>query len=98
MDRTVADATSIGLCCPRSGYVIRFSLANKTPKLRLDQYLSIYPLSEEMNLLLLQVYIRSGVTEKVMEHYAKFESDYRREWAADPPLEIKRVVIPFVKK
>lgn len=60
--------------------------------------MSIYPLSEEMNLLLLQVYIRSGVTEKVMEHYAKFESDYRREWAADPPLEIKRVVIPFVKK
>lgn len=64
---------------------------------RLDQYLSIYPLSEEMNLLLLQVYIRYGTAEKVMKHYAKFESDYRREWAVDPPLEIKRIVSPFIQ-
>lgn len=61
----------------------------KKAEQRLDVFLAIYPLHEEMNWLLLHVYGHSGNTEKLKKHYVKFETMYRRELGVDPPLEIR---------
>ncbi|KEQ26724.1 response regulator [Paenibacillus tyrfis] len=56
---------------------------------RLDSYLALYPLQEEMNLLLMDMYANRGKLEKLAAHYARFEAAYRREFGTEPPEEIR---------
>ncbi|WP_426929174.1 response regulator [Brevibacillus ginsengisoli] len=63
---------------------------------RLAEYLSLYPLHEEMNLFLLQIYASTGKTENIVKHYAQFEASYRREMEIDPPLEMRKWVAPYL--
>lgn len=59
---------------------------------RLEQYLSVYPLDEEMNLSLLQIYENSGRKKQMMKHFVQFESEYRLEMGIEPPQEIRNWV------
>lgn len=63
----------------------------------LDAYLSLYPLDEEMNQSLMDLYARSGNTEKIAKHYARFEVYYRREMGLEPPQEMKSRVDSYLK-
>ncbi|WP_088835201.1 response regulator [Paenibacillus tyrfis] len=56
---------------------------------RLNSYLALYPLQEEMNLLLMDMYAGCGKIEKLMAHYARFEGAYRQEFGAEPSEEIR---------
>ncbi|MFD0961176.1 response regulator [Paenibacillus chungangensis] len=51
--------------------------------------LAIYPLHDEMNGLLLELYGRSGKWEKSMAHYNKLRQAYIREMGMEPPWELK---------
>ena len=60
---------------------------------RLDTYLSMYPLSEEFNLKLLDIYARSGQQQKIALHYAKFVEAYRLELGIDPPSQMQNWLV-----
>ncbi|MCU6711966.1 response regulator [Paenibacillus sp. J5C_2022] len=51
--------------------------------------LAIYPLHDEMNGLLLELYGRSGKREKAMAHYNRLREAYIREMGMEPPWELK---------
>ncbi|SFE54670.1 Two-component response regulator, SAPR family, consists of REC, wHTH and BTAD domains [Paenibacillus algorifonticola] len=57
---------------------------------RLENYLSVYALDEEMNLLLLQVYENGGKEELVIKHYAQFKKAYQLEMGIEPPSEMEK--------
>ncbi|RAU97897.1 response regulator [Paenibacillus sp. YN15] len=57
---------------------------------RLLACLSHYPLEEELNLLLLEVYAAAGKRERIARHYTLFEAQYRKEMGMEVPLEISR--------
>ncbi|BAU26311.1 response regulator receiver and SARP domain protein [Aneurinibacillus soli] len=61
----------------------------KRAERRLEAFLSVYPLHEEMNLALLRIYTVSGEQEKLAKHYARFESLYRREIGLELPQEVQ---------
>ncbi|BFT73792.1 response regulator [Paenibacillus sp. P36] len=52
---------------------------------RLDVYLSLYPLNEEMHQLLMDIYASSGRQELAFKHYTSFESLYRQELGIELP-------------
>ncbi|OPA78344.1 hypothetical protein BVG16_10680 [Paenibacillus selenitireducens] len=52
---------------------------------RLHAFLLIYPLDEEMNQAILEVYERSGNRDLMMKHYTQFELGCRKELGIDPP-------------
>ncbi|MGW9129102.1 response regulator, partial [Paenibacillus chitinolyticus] len=60
---------------------------------RLDAYLSMYPLSEEFNLKLLDIYTRSGQQQKIALHYAKFAEAYRLELGIEPPYQMQNSLV-----
>ncbi|MFC3803658.1 response regulator [Cohnella sp. GCM10012308] len=51
---------------------------------RLEAYLSIYPVSEEMNDSLVELYASLGRTEKAARQYASFEQKYMEEFGCLP--------------
>ncbi|MFD2170440.1 response regulator [Tumebacillus lipolyticus] len=63
---------------------------------RLEAYLTAYPLHEEMNLALLQVYSHSGNKESFAKQYARFEAAYRQELGLAPPAEMKSQADSFL--
>lgn len=64
---------------------------------RLDAYLAVYPLQEEMNELLIDLYIRCGSKEKLARHYAKFEAAFRKELGLEPSQQLKNKVDRYLK-
>ncbi|MGC5326684.1 response regulator [Brevibacillus sp. SYSU BS000544] len=69
----------------------------KKAEQRLEAFLTLYPLNEEMNMILLQIYARCGNREKVAKQYARFEAFYRRELEMEPPEEMKSFVSSYLK-
>ncbi|MFS0919575.1 response regulator [Brevibacillus sp. 179-C 1.1 NHS] len=63
---------------------------------RLEEYLAVYPLPEEMNVALMDIYARGEQKQKIVQHYAKFAADYRKEWEMEPPQEISERVTRIV--
>ncbi|WP_227793354.1 response regulator [Paenibacillus guangzhouensis] len=55
---------------------------------RFNQFLSIYPLDEEMNLYLLQVYLASDRKDQMEKKYAEYKRQYTAEMGMDLPEEI----------
>ncbi|WP_312886521.1 response regulator [Paenibacillus foliorum] len=56
---------------------------------KLEAYLSIYALDEEMHQLLMDIYAMSGNSKQIIKHYESFESRYRKELGMEPPIEMK---------
>lgn len=56
---------------------------------RLDAYLSLYPLQEEMNLALMKVFAARGNKEKIARHYVRFEAAYHQELGMELPGKIR---------
>jgi len=65
-------------------------------ELRLDQYLSIYPLDEEMNLSLFKIYVCSGRQDQIKKLYTKFENAYLLDMGLDPPQEMREWVSVYL--
>ncbi|NIK78523.1 two-component SAPR family response regulator [Paenibacillus castaneae] len=65
---------------------------------RLDTYLNVYPLEEEMNSLLMDVYESQGKKELIVRHYAKFEAAYLSELGIKPSSEIRNRVDSYFNK
>ncbi|MFF0827714.1 response regulator [Brevibacillus sp. NPDC003359] len=63
---------------------------------KLEDYLSIYPLHEEMNIALMDIYARCDQKQNIIRHYAKFEKAYRLELEMDPPRQIRNWVASVV--
>lgn len=63
---------------------------------RLEQYLRVYPMNEEMNLLLLQIYESCGSTEKIVKHYTWFEAVYRLEMGLELSQEMRSCVQAYL--
>ncbi|MBJ6363765.1 response regulator [Paenibacillus sp. GCM10012307] len=63
---------------------------------RLDSYLAIYPLHEEMNGILMDLYASRGFKEKIARHYARFEEDYRRELGLELPQELSSRISSYL--
>ncbi|MGG4450179.1 response regulator [Brevibacillus porteri] len=59
---------------------------------RLEEYLAVYPLHEEMNVALMEIYARGEQKQKIVQHYAKFADAYHQEWDMEPPREISEWV------
>jgi two-component system, LytTR family, response regulator len=64
---------------------------------RLDAYLSIYPLHEEMNRMLIDIYANRGAKEKVARHYKRFEAAYRAELGLEPPRRLSELVASYLR-
>ncbi|MFB5761968.1 response regulator [Paenibacillus medicaginis] len=64
---------------------------------RLHAYLAVYPLDEEMNQILLDMYADRGFKEKIARHYARFEASYRMELGLEPPLEMRERVASYLR-
>lgn len=58
-------------------------------ELRLEQYLSLHPLEEEMNRLLIGMYRRRGAMENISRLYKQFEAACTNELGLELPPEIK---------
>ncbi|MBP1903741.1 two-component SAPR family response regulator [Paenibacillus turicensis] len=65
---------------------------------RLNSFLMIYPFDENINLLLMKVYVSSGRLEQMNRHYTDFASRYSREFGIAPPQEVKSLVDVFFSK
>lgn len=63
---------------------------------KLDAYLSIYILDEEMHQLLMQLYAVSGKIEQIPKHYNHFEALYRKEFGMEPSLEMRSRVAAYL--
>ncbi|MEK3794846.1 response regulator [Paenibacillus sp. FSL R7-0204] len=73
----------------------RLCLARKdweSAEQRLSAYLTLYPFDENINLLLMKVYVSSGKREKMTRHYSEFENRYCKEFGIAPPREMKELV------
>ncbi|MDP5275293.1 response regulator [Chengkuizengella axinellae] len=61
--------------------------------IKLNQYLSIYPLNEEMNLLLLKLYSTYyAETNHLNDHYQHFKKLLNDELGIQPPLEAQKMI------
>lgn len=58
-------------------------------ELRLEQYLSLYPLEEEMNRLLISMYRGRGALENINRRYEQFAAACKNELGLELPPEIK---------
>ncbi|MEI7026549.1 response regulator [Paenibacillus sp. y28] len=56
---------------------------------RLDEFLSIYPLHEEVNQLLMDIYARRGLLEKLRLHFERFEAAYRKDLGLELPEKLR---------
>jgi two-component SAPR family response regulator len=65
---------------------------------RLEAYLSIYTLDEEMHQLLMELYAINGKIEQITKHYNHFKVLYRKEFGTEPPKEIRSKVAAYLKK
>ncbi|QRG67630.1 response regulator [Brevibacillus choshinensis] len=65
---------------------------------RVDSYLSMYPLQEEMNQILLEMYARNKQSGKVAKHYEKFAHAYRNEVGVEPPEGMRKWVAAYLKE
>ncbi|WP_442603289.1 response regulator [Paenibacillus sp. KN14-4R] len=75
--------------------LIQANLAEKNwekVELKLDNFLRLYPLHEEMNRTLIELYLQMGRREQAVKHYNKFEQIYRDELGLELPCEIQRLV------
>ncbi|TBL68607.1 response regulator [Paenibacillus thalictri] len=63
---------------------------------RLDVYLSLYPLDEKMNRLLMDLYVSSGSVEKIAKHYERFEAACLQELGVEPSPEMKNRAAPYL--
>ncbi|MGO4693838.1 response regulator [Paenibacillus sp. 2TAB26] len=62
---------------------------------RLDKYLAVYPLHEEMNQLMIDIYERQGNREKMLRLYTKYERVSREELGIEPSLDMKSRLSSF---
>ncbi|WP_282936692.1 response regulator [Paenibacillus sp. RC67] len=60
---------------------------------RLDVYLSIHPLHEEMNQLIMDIYESRGQRDKMITHYKRFEASYLQDLGLEPPEWMKKRLI-----
>jgi two-component system LytT family response regulator len=63
---------------------------------RLEKFLNLYPLHEEMNQQIMDVYAKLGNKEKIARHYEKFEAAYRSDLGMLPSSEIKERVAAYL--
>lgn len=63
---------------------------------RLEKFLSLYPLHEEMNQQMIDVYAKLGNKEKIARLYEKFEGAYRTELGLVPSAEFKERVAAYL--
>ncbi|MDF9839466.1 two-component SAPR family response regulator [Paenibacillus sp. PastF-1] len=70
----------------------------KKAERRLTDYLTIYPLQEEMNEILMQVYADNGDTGKLSRHYAAFKLAYRQELGVELPQKLHEKVVNWIEK
>ena len=70
----------------------------KIAEQRLDQFLNIYPLDEEMNLSLFKIYECSGRQEQIKKLYAKFENAYLLDLGLAPPQEMRDWVLKMTER
>ncbi|SFM28931.1 Two-component response regulator, SAPR family, consists of REC, wHTH and BTAD domains [Paenibacillus sp. 1_12] len=68
----------------------------KKSEYRLEAYLSLYPLHEEMNQILLDLYWRFVNKEKIAKHYAKYEAAIRLEMGMEPSQEMKSRIVSYL--
>ncbi|NEW04712.1 response regulator [Paenibacillus sp. SYP-B3998] len=64
---------------------------------KLDVYLSMYPLNEEMHQLLMDIYASSGKRERIAKHFARFEALYLRELGMEPSKEMRSKVAAYLE-
>ncbi|WP_376769476.1 response regulator [Paenibacillus plantarum] len=65
-------------------------------ELKLDTYLTLYPLNEEMHQMLMVVYAKSGKKERIAKHYTNFKALYLRELGVEPPEEMSASVAAYL--
>ncbi|OPH61335.1 histidine kinase [Paenibacillus ferrarius] len=63
---------------------------------KLETYLSQYPLNEDMQQLLMDVYVQSGKKEQAAKQYDRFETLYQKELGMEPPMEMKMKVAAYL--
>ncbi|NOV01013.1 response regulator [Paenibacillus planticolens] len=63
---------------------------------RMDVYLSIYPLDEDMNQLLMDVYASSGRPERALKHFSSFDALYRQELGVELPKAMRDRVSAYL--
>lgn len=63
---------------------------------RLDGYLALYPLQEDMLQLLFDIYSEQGKKEKIIRLYDNFEAAYRKELGLEPAGELKMRVAAYL--
>ncbi|MET3293135.1 UNVERIFIED_CONTAM: two-component SAPR family response regulator [Brevibacillus sp. OAP136] len=64
----------------------------KKAEQRLECFLAVYPMHEEMNLSLWQIYVCHGDLQKVTQQYDHFVRVYRGEMGVEPSNEVKNWV------
>ncbi|OCT11569.1 histidine kinase [Paenibacillus pectinilyticus] len=62
-----------------------------------DTYLAIYPLQEDMQQLVIDMYAKSGKKERIAKYYASFKALYRRELGLEPPAEMTASVAAYLE-
>ncbi|TCZ74040.1 response regulator [Paenibacillus albiflavus] len=75
-------------------HLLQIDLATRSwenAELKITTFLRQYPLHEEMNQALIELYVQTGKRERAMKHYSKFEVLYRDEYDCDPPEELQRL-------
>ncbi|KQL46834.1 histidine kinase [Brevibacillus choshinensis] len=65
---------------------------------RVDTYLALYPLQEEMNQVLLEIYARNHQRRKIAKHYEKFATAYRLEVGVEPPEAMRKWVEDYLRE
>lgn len=63
---------------------------------RLEKFISLYPLHEEMNQQMIDIYAKLGNKEKIARLYEKFETAYRTELGMVPSTEFKDYVAAYL--
>ncbi|MEW9702930.1 response regulator [Paenibacillus sp. SI8] len=63
---------------------------------RLEAYLLVYPLNEEMNRMLMDLYWSCGNKEKMTQHYARYEAAIRLEMDMDPSSEMRSRIASYL--
>lgn len=82
-------------------YLVEQDLTNRDwqrAEERVDAFLAIYPLNEEMNQVLLQIYANNRQTGKIVKHYEHFAAVYRREYGVEPVTDIGEWVSDYLRK
>ncbi|OAS19179.1 histidine kinase [Paenibacillus oryzisoli] len=64
---------------------------------KMDTYLTLYPLNEEMHQLLIDIYAISGKKERIAKHYSGFKTLYMKELGLEPPAEMSARVTAYLE-